>query len=152
MVVLAATPSTPPLAVANVPPWMVAPDRNCTTPVPDAEIVPPELLVVALICRKALVDSSSPWFTIEFGFRSRAAPATLPFTIPALWLTKDNPLLPICPRPWIVLLTLVSTAPLPDSLIIAVPPPVVDMVTVPAPVRLTLPDTERNVLFAAAFT
>ena len=117
---------------------------------PDAEIVPPELLVVALICRKALVDSSSPWFAIEFVFRSRAAPATLPFTIPAVWLTKDNPLLPICPRPWIVLLTFVSTAPLPDSLMTATPPSDMDSVTVPAPERLTAPEIDRNVLLAPA--
>src|SRR5271154_4327838 len=129
---------------------MVAPGRNCTTPVADAEIVPPELLVAALICRKALVDSSSPWFAIEFVFRSKAAPGTLPFTIAALWLTKDNPLLPSCPRPWIVLSTLVSTAPLPDSFMTATPPPDMDMVNVPPPERLTAPEIDRNVLLAAA--
>ena len=51
-----------------------------------------------------------------------------------------------------VLLALVRMAPLPDSLIIAMPPPVVDSVTVPPPVRLTPALTLRNVLLAVAFT
>ena len=68
------------------------------------------------------------------------------------WFTKAKPLFPIWPIPWIVLPTLVSTALLPDSLMIGVPPPLVDSVTVPAPVRLTLPEMLRNVLLAVATT
>ena len=68
------------------------------------------------------------------------------------WFTKAKPLFPIWPNPWIVLLTFVSTALLPDSLMIGVPPPLVDSVTVPAPVRLTLPEMLRNVLLAVATT
>src|ERR1700677_1739286 len=78
---------------------------------------------------------------------TREGPVWLALLTP--WFRRARPLFPICPEPWMVL-TFVSTAPLPDSLMIGTPPPVVDMVTVPPPVRLTAPPTERNVLFAVA--
>ena len=135
-----------------MPPWIVAPFTNWTDDeAPLTLIFPPALFRTEFARTKVpAVASSRPGFVMPEGFRVSAVPTWLAFIVP--WLSSASPLFPICPAPWMVLLTFVRTPPLPDSLIMAVSPPVDDSITVPAPVKLTFPDTLKKVLFAVAFT